>query len=388
VQKKFIYSYLCIFFALLFVMSLSSPATQKIRGTFVAFLAPIWEQLMEAKRQFSFPMASRKDKTPEIASHSTEEELLRLQLENQLLANELNHLHSLFNQQPTFFDSLKDYDTDDYQKYVKRLKQQASIKTLALPARVIFRSSDSWNSSIWVNVGEANNLPDLTIVAKNSPVLVGNSIVGVIDYVGKHQARVRLITDSGLTPSVRAARGGEQECLICEHVNFLMQALSRKKDFLIPEMDQEEVLQILSSLQQYLQPFKKSWYLAKGELRGKSDPVWRGHSQILQGTGFNFDFSDEEGEARDLRTGKLLNNPNSAPLPILKVHDVLITTGMDGVFPSGFRIAFITKVSLLKEGDYFYELEAKPTAGNLNELSHVFVLPPLGYDKGDQPSHR
>ena len=59
------------------------------------------------------------------------------------------------------------------------------------------------------------------------------------------------------------------------------------------------------------------------------------------------------------------------------MNDVLVKTGMDGVFPPGFQVATVTRIELLKEGDYFYELEARPIAGPLEELSLVFVLPPM-----------
>jgi rod shape-determining protein MreC len=50
---------------------------------------------------------------------------------------------------------------------------------------------------------------------------------------------------------------------------------------------------------------------------------------------------------------------------------------LDGVFPPGLDVATITKIHPLKEGDYYYELEAKPTAGNMYNLSYVFVIPPV-----------
>jgi rod shape-determining protein MreC len=64
-------------------------------------------------------------------------------------------------------------------------------------------------------------------------------------------------------------------------------------------------------------------------------------------------------------------------MPILAVNDLLITTGMDGIFPPGFQAGIVSKLGVLKEGDYFYDLEAQPIVGALNELSLVFVLPPL-----------
>ncbi|QLH37587.1 MAG: hypothetical protein HWD61_09565 [Parachlamydiaceae bacterium] len=96
-----------------------------------------------------------------------------------------------------------------------------------MPARIIFRSPNTWNSSFWINVGkEANRDLSQPILAKNSPVLVGDSVVGVVDYVGSYQSRVRLITDSGLVPSVRVARGDEQTKAIAENVSDLLAYLS------------------------------------------------------------------------------------------------------------------------------------------------------------------
>ena len=50
---------------------------------------------------------------------------------------------------------------------------------------------------------------------------------------------------------------------------------------------------------------------------------------------------------------------------------------MDGIFPPGFQVATVSSIGLLKEGDYFYDLEARPIVGALEELALVFVLPPV-----------
>lgn len=234
-----------------------------------------------------------------------EEKLQKLELENKLLYAELVQLRELV----------------DNTEIIK-------ISSQAVPARVIFRSPTTWQSSLWVNMGYKDNNPNgPPIIAKNSPVLVGSSIIGVIDYAGPHQSRVRLITDSGLTPSVRVLR---------------------------LENNSER-------------------YLAKGELHGAGKPLWRTNGELLKGIGFNYDFADEKGPAMDLRTDD-----------IIKVNDLLVTTGMDGVFPPGFSVARVTKLYPLKEGDYFYEIEALPTAGQLQDISLVFILAPLGYDSLDQ----
>jgi cell shape-determining protein MreC len=53
-----------------------------------------------------------------------------------------------------------------------------------------------------------------------------------------------------------------------------------------------------------------------------------------------------------------------------------MTTGLDGIFPPGFRVGIVSSVKTLKEGASSYEIEAVSTAGNLDLITHVFVLPP------------
>lgn len=284
--------YLFIFFVLLVVMSVPPLLSEKIRGRVMATVGPLWSKSSTA-RSIAMPQGFQ-------------EKLQKLELENKLLYAELVQLRELV-------------DNADILK----------ISSVAVPARVIFRSPNTWQSSIWINMGYKDNQPNgRPIIARNSPVLVGSSIIGVIDYAGPHQSRVRLITDSGLTPSVR-------------------------------------VLRVENNTERYL---------AKGELRGASHPLWRSNGDLLKGIGFNYDFADEKGPEMDLRTGD-----------IIRVNDLLVTTGMDGVFPPGFSVAKVTKLYPLKEGDYFYEIEALPTAGPLEDISLVFILAPTGYDPLDQP---
>lgn len=212
--------------------------------------------------------------------------------------------------------------------------EKTSLHLDALMAQVTFRSPASWNSTIWVNAGQNDNTKlGREVIAKNSPVLLGNSIIGIVEEVQSNQSRIRLITDSALSPSIRVKR---------------------------------------------INSDNQIFYLAKGYLQGSGDPLWRSRGQVLYGKGFNYDHSDEQGPARDLRTGEpLKKDTNAKQLSLIAVNDLLVTTGMDGVFPAGFEVARITKIYPLKEGDYCYEIEAKSTAGNLDDLSFVFIIPPL-----------
>jgi rod shape-determining protein MreC len=222
---------------------------------------------------------------------SKEEKLSRLRIENRLLRSELESLQNGLSVAP----------------------MPSDFPLKVVPARVIMRSPTSWSSTIWISLKSDTD----RVIQKNSPVLAGTSLVGVVEEVGAHSARVRLITDTHLIPSVRAKR--------------------------------------------------KSSLLAKGELYGASEPLWRAPGGLLTGVGFNYDFPDDEGPARDLRTGA-----------IIAVDDLLVTTGMDGVFPPDLEVARVVHVSPLSEGSTTYDITAKPTAENLLNLELVFVIQPVG----------
>lgn len=390
-RRKTPKAYFLIFFSLLALMSIPKDSTVKLQGTTVAMLAPAWHHLLAFKSFFSGNETGQQNQ-----SSASQEEKEKLRLENTLLREEILYLKDVMQQELRLINqintALKDEETGLSTKTLKarhrlELKRLLQVNLEAVPARVIFRSADSWNSSFWVNVGSATNEAlGNTTVAKNSPVLLGTSVIGVLDYVGKNQSRVRLITDSGLSPSIRAVRGGIQSKVLDEKLNTLVQILKQTPHAMETPEQQQQLIDQLETASKHLANDEKTHVLAKGELSGSSKPLWRTQRHQLKGTGFNYDFADGEGPARDLRTGNLSSlDPAESALPIVKAGDLLVTTGMDGVFPAGLMVAEVTKVHPLKEGDYFYELEALPIAGNFDDLSLVFVIPPVSYDPDEQP---
>lgn len=396
-RRKSPWAYLTLLAAILLLMSIPKQSSEKLRGYTIAALAPVWESLNDVKLFFSRIFSSTGAQlTEDSLALNSQEEILRLRIENQMLSTELNRLEELFQHEVDLNVQLGEMQEKLQTKHKISpllMRQQLEFQNLlaiqiqALPARVIFRSPSIWHSSLWINVGEDDNKTlNTRLVAKNSPVVVGTSVVGVIDYVGKHQSRVRLITDSGLHPSVRALRGGRQDRKLNEKVSNLIEALMASQGLFENQAKKNRLIAELEDIQAKLNRNTPTWRLAKGELRGSGHPLWKNNGQILKGVGFNYDFPDEDGPARDLRSGKPLDNSSKAnAMPILKVNDLLVTSGMDGVFPAGLQVAEVTKIHMLKEGDYYYELEAMPTAGNLDDLSLVFVLPPVGYDPEEQP---
>lgn len=298
--------YLLLIIALFVVITAPFFLVEKIRVAFFSLFTPFWQ----------------------LSAPQSKQELKRLESENYLLKQQL-------------------------------LKYKVEKEVVS--ANVIYRDSASWSSCFWIDVG-ANS------VLKNSPVIYGKSVIGVVDFVGKKQARVRLITDSALHPSVRVLRGGAQNELLIEKIESLQQTIALRADL---EIERGPLLKKLSELKNTLSNKSEQWYLAKGILQGSGAPLFRSRNQTLRGIGFNYDFDDEKGMAKSLTDIKV---------PLIKLGDLLVTTGMDGVFPPDLKVAEVTKIYPLEEGACTYEIEAKPTCGHLDEIKKVFILPPVNYD--------
>ncbi len=366
--------YCLVFFVSILFLSLPKQSVERLHGRSVAMMAPAWHQIASIKSFLSAPFHyfSKDDETSVSAQR-----LQELEFENALLKSDINRLTELFQHELRLLAQFSTAST--YQQHEKEALDFLSQQLTAIPAQVVYRSPSSWNSCLWINVGEENN-KELTIpiIIKNSPVIVGSSVVGVIDYVGKHQSRIRLITDSGLTPSVRIARGAPQRKKIVEDLQTLISTLATQNEIKTDTNDKNTLLALLEKMRKALAKNDDAWFLAKGEIQGSSAPLWRLPGQTLKGSGFNYDFADDEGPARDLLTGKPINSPTSIPtMPLMQEGDLLVTTGFDGVFPAGLHVGIINKVFPLKEGEYTYSLEATPTAGNLNDLSFVYVISPV-----------
>ncbi|MBS0653687.1 MAG: hypothetical protein JSR39_09240 [Verrucomicrobia bacterium] len=396
-MRKIAYRPYVLLALLLFcIMSFPENATQSIRSAVVCGISPCWNGMNSLKGKTLFFLSM-----PLWSNSSSDSknglELERLKQENQILRTQIESVREwLLNEDrlQEQLERLKLLETaavqeSQWKDFFKRRSQELcgllELQVASVPAQVVFREPSSWSSSIWLNVGDQDNVRmGKPVICKNSPVLVGTSIVGIVEYVGKRQSRVRLVTDSRLRPSVRVARGREQNRYLMEHLEALLFAFEVRQDLFSTHDEIKGLALQLNHLKTLLNHQSGDSYLAKGELYGSSSPLWRSRSQVLKGVGFNYDFSDREGPSRDLRTGiayGLSQNNRAEPASILNAGDLLVTTGFDGVFPAGLRVAIVSKVEQLKEGASSYEIEAVSTAGNLDELTHVFVLPPLGFEK-------
>lgn len=233
-------------------------------------------------------------------------------------------------------------------------------------SKVIFRDPASWSSSLWIRLGmEDNEAIGRIVIAQNSPVLAKGALIGVVEYVGRRESRVRLVTDSGLVPAVRAVRGGMQNRELLGLVQGVLERLKGRLDLFASNEEQARFLELVTALQERISPLAHTEWSAKGELHGCSAPLWRSRGLSLKGVGFNYNYPDARGPAKILSPA------------LLREGDLLITSGLDGVFPEGIPVAFVTSVAQIKPGGFSYELEAQLAAGDLYDLQSVQVLSPI-----------
>ncbi|MCI5051637.1 MAG: hypothetical protein MRY21_00695 [Simkaniaceae bacterium] len=263
-------------------------------------------------------------------------ELDRLRSENYALRNQLERVRNWLVAEESL-ERLKDFES--------------RIKWNALSANVVHREPGSWGAALWIDRGENDQIKE------ESPVLVNGGVVGVVEEVEKTRSRVRLITDSRLVPSVRVSRGALQNRALIESIEQLLQQLKLRPEIASYLPDE------LEGLKQTLLGENENHYLAKGELHGASGPLWHSLKSELTGLGFNYEFPDENGDCRPLTDSSLL-----------KVGDLLVTTGMDGVFPPDLPIAVITKVDPLHDGQVSYSLRASPYVTSIADINTVQVL--------------
>ncbi|MDN3507921.1 MAG: rod shape-determining protein MreC [Simkaniaceae bacterium] len=350
-RRSFFRPYIFLALTLTLAFVLPKSAVNPIRSVALASLIPMWKRVdVASSRLYASLFPFRYRQTPN-EKESDRQKIEVLQAENRLLHNQITSVREWL------FSEEQHTEADRLDKNLR-----------FLPAEVIYREPASWSETVWINVGEVDNVRfSKPLVEVNSPVVCGESIVGVIERVERRRSLVRLITDPTLSVAVRVRRGKEQD-----------RALAIAADRMISQLQYRQGHESeLESLKASLEKIKNEsdYYLAKGVLHGSSHPLGRHRSSLLKGEGFNYEFADQYGPARDLRSGIPYGEEESAKLlPIVKRGDLLVTSGLDGIFPEGLHVAIVKEQEMLDEGDFSIKLYAVSTLGSLDEITHLQVL--------------
>lgn len=258
-------------------------------------------------------------------------------------------------------------DVIDYSARVIREKYASIV------AQVSFQTSTPWTHVIWIDKG--SKTPDLPFqLRQNAPVLVGSTLVGIVDFVGAHSSRIRLISDPSIHPAARVVRGGYMPRQAIFMARELQKMVQKNPSMMANEALAQKLSALLDILVENTQQ-ETSLRLAKGELQGCESPS---NPFILRGIGFNYNSSDDEGPKRDLRSGQ--SEGGNDQIPLIKPGDILETSGLDGLFPKGLELAVVTKVFPLEEGAISYTILAKSLAPDFSGMEYVTIIPALGQE--------
>ncbi len=163
---------------LLSMLSLPQTGADKIRSSTVMSVAPL---LMY--------------RTATSGSARDSQEIKSLELENLQLRTQLDLVYDWISSEKRLreqAEQLRLMGTESAiakEFVVRRSEEMKSLlqkQTMGAYGKIVYRDPGSWNSSCWIDVGEENNISlGKTIIAKNSPVVSGASLIGVVEYVGK-----------------------------------------------------------------------------------------------------------------------------------------------------------------------------------------------------------
>ncbi len=368
-MRRQVYYPIFLLVAFLFLLlTLPASFTNKVRRAAVSAVSPFWTTLHQSQKRSADMMQLTLENQ---RLHEALEEVFEWALAEEGVQSQLEKLGIL---------SEKAKEEGSFQEFFARrkreLQQRVDLQLQSIPAKIIFRDPLSSNHFVWINVGERENESlGKRIIAVDSPVVVGDALVGVVEAVEKNRSKVRLITDSGLGISVRTARGFSQCHVLQRMIDALFPICKEKEDLFSSPEEKKLFLQMLLRVRERSLQEKREWFLAKGILQGANAPLWPFHAYTLKGRGFNYDCADAESSSQPLKTGTLPGMKDAQRLVVQ--GDLLITSGMDGVFPAGLEVATVTRVFPLQDGAYAYDLEAMPVVADLQDLTVVFVMPPL-----------
>ena len=262
----------------------------------------------------------------------------------------------------------KYFDKEDAEKKACIIEQtQHTEQAESLLGTVVYHPHTSFSHVLWINLGSSSS--DIPFpIEKNCPVVCGDTLIGIVEYVGSEVSLVRLLSDPKMRPAVRVVREHTNSALLAQAICTIQQSLEKNPSLYPREEFAATLNKLLTCLYASL-PSSVFEPLAKGEIQG----VCFGEENVFVGVGFNYESDDEEGKRRDLRTGA--KEDGSSKTPLIMPGDLLETSGKDGTFPKGLKVATVIDVDPIEEGAVSYSIKARSTAIRFPDFDYVFVLP-------------
>lgn len=303
----------------------------------------------------------------------------KITLDNQILKSQITYIQEWIGTQQKFedfFSELKKLEKTQQLALTSQEQQKKRIRILQdflqhfsryAFAKIIFKEPFSSSSYAWINLGELYNQKiGGKILAKNSPVVVGDVLVGIVEEVFLNYSKIRLITDPNLVVSVRALRGDQQLKNLDSKVMELLDCLELTDDF--NWIYKEPLKETLGSLHEQLEKDGNDRFYAYGEIYGREYSPFLAFQNELIGDGFHLKVEDRLFKVSSIKGG--------FKDVIIKKGDLLVTTGLDGLFPKGLKVGIVTSVSPSQVGKIAQKIKARSIVENIHELQFVQVLPP------------
>ncbi len=333
--------------ALVVALSLPPFDVRRIRGAASWVATPLWSQIV----------ALRSELSPEEA---LKERVRQLELERTIL--------------------------------IQRLKEATSevatpLQSHGVKARVLAREPGAWNRFLWVDAGRETVGEDGPL-QKQSPVVYGDAVVGLIEYVGRRQSLVRLITDPQCCLAVQVAAEGSQGIQV---------ASQRLQRLLRTNSQVDETLRCaLQPLLMQLSQEHRTTVAWRGSLKGSGNSA--GGEASLVGEFYPSESrraaqhadADLSVSPTYLHEGHILHpgvwDRNQHP----SAGALLVTTGLDGIFPAGLKVGYIesTAADNRRPEQVAWPaptFTALPAVETLDDLQWLTILAPRGFSGADVP---
>jgi len=239
----------------------------------------------------------------------------------------------------------------------------------------------------------------MTYQSKKGRLLADNFLDNMLNA---SHAITKAVVDSVKSPFTKMALRDEDNALLRKRIDELLLERSRYQEAVLENKRLKELLKLIESRQQYIAAAKvlsrgtDQWshtlVLDKGQkdgvskdmsaitpkgLAGKIFEVTGSYSKLLLLTDINFSASVRLQESRKegviSGTGSRMAILKYIPYEDeVKIGDIVITSGLDQLFPPGVPVGFISKIDK-KGSDHFQYIEVTPYADD-SKIEEVLII--------------